>query len=117
MISEAISARLTSPLAGGINSEEVENYGYCHSFVLHLWRRKDPETGSAMPGELSYLIDGKKQPEFSVSNVVNQYFYHTTDANMNKAVRLRHTSDPIEEEQEIIKILIEDVLPHGYAEA
>lgn len=32
-----------------------------------------------MPGELTFLIDAKDQPEFSISSVLNQYFYKDTD--------------------------------------
>lgn len=58
-----------------LNSDELKEYDYCHIFVLQLWRRRDPQTGSNMPGELSFLIDAKDQPEFSISNVLKQYFY------------------------------------------
>ncbi|MES9972516.1 MAG: hypothetical protein ABW092_20975 [Candidatus Thiodiazotropha sp.] len=62
-----------------LNSEDIPDHDYCHTFVLQLWRRRDPESGSAMPGELSYLTLGKNQPEFSISSVLNRYFYKETD--------------------------------------
>lgn len=106
----------TSGLVIYLNSEASPDYDYCHSFVLQLWRRKDPETGATMPGELTYLTLAKHQPEFSVSNVVNQYFYKSSDPAVGDAVILRMSRDPIPEETEIIELLLEDVLPHGYAE-
>ena len=107
----------TTGLVIYLNSEERQEYDYCHSFVLQLWRRKDPETGSTMPGELTYLVAAKHQPEFLISNVVNQYFYRSTDPVVGDAVTLRISRDSIPEEKEIIDSLIEDVLPHGYTEA
>jgi len=62
-----------------LNSDELEEYDYCHMFVLQVWRRREPETGSNMSGELTFLINGKDQPEFSIASVLNQYFYKTTD--------------------------------------
>lgn len=62
-----------------LNSEDVPEYDYCHTLVLQLWRRKDPESGSAIPGELTYLTLGKNQPELSISSVLNQYFYKNSD--------------------------------------
>jgi hypothetical protein len=100
-----------------LNSEESPDYDYCHSFVLQLWRRKDPETGTTMPGELTYLTLAKNQPELSVSNVVNQYFYKSSDPAVGDAVILKISRDPILEETEIIDSLLEDVLLHGSAEA
>lgn len=85
----------TTGLVLYLNSEERESADYCHQFVLHLWRRKDPETGSTMPGELIYLTLSKNQPELSISNVVNQYFYKSTDAVAGDAVILRLSRQPI----------------------
>jgi|GEM_PF-1278963 len=62
-----------------LNSDELAEFDYCHMFVLQLWRRRDAQTGSNMPGELTFLIEGKDQPEFSISSVLNQYFYKSTD--------------------------------------
>jgi hypothetical protein len=62
-------------LAIYLNSDEHPDCDYCHTFVLQLWRRRDPETASNMPGELIYLKLEKNQPEFSISEVINSYFY------------------------------------------
>ena len=107
----------TTGLVIYLNSEDNPDCDYCHSFILQLWRRKDPETGITMPGELTYLTLGKYQPELSLSNIVNQYFYKSSDPTRGDAVILKISRDPIPEEMEIINSLLEDVLPHGYAEA
>lgn len=62
-----------------LNSENLPEYDYCHTLVLQLWRRKDPESGSSMPGDLTFLKLGKDQPELSISSVLNQYFYKDSD--------------------------------------
>ena len=49
-----------------LNSDEREDADYCHNFVLQLWRRRDPESDSKMPGALIYLKMEKNQPEFAV---------------------------------------------------
>lgn len=131
-------------------SEEAEEYDYLHMFVLQLWRRRDPETGSNMPGILTYSTSEKDQPRFSISSVLNRYFYKDTDsivsrgganskpktrpatetielrgglsinrkthrAYKGKAVYLKKNRHPIAEEEKVIDLLLEDVLPHGYA--
>lgn len=125
-----------------LNSQEAEGCDYIYSFVLQLWRRRDPESGSAMPGELVWLTDTRNQPEFSISGYLNEYFYKNTgpgapsdqenvtrimDASeaigdkfrskFSQAVVLKKNRHPIPEEIQIIDQLLEDVLPHGYAEA
>lgn len=138
-----------------LNSEELPDYDYCHTFVLQLWRRRDPESGSTMPGELTYLKLAKNQPEFSISTTLNRYFYKESDpiasrggvrydiernpetgetrltsqlpiekkfklafnAAAGAEIVLKKVKNPIPEEDEIIDQLLEDVLPHGYAEA
>lgn len=62
-----------------LNSDERDGYDYTHTFVLQLWRRRDPETGSNMPGELTYLRLARGQPELSISETLNRYFYKDTD--------------------------------------
>jgi hypothetical protein len=58
-----------------LNSNEREGFDYVHTFVLQLWRRRDPETGSNMPGGLTYLKLARGQPEFSIAETLNRYFY------------------------------------------
>lgn len=85
-----------------LNSEELKEYDYCHMFVLQLWRRRDPQTGSNMPGELTFLIDGKDQPEFSISRVLNQYFYKDDDPIVTRGgVKYETTINPETEETEL----------------
>ncbi|MBV1928171.1 MAG: hypothetical protein KUG81_01490 [Gammaproteobacteria bacterium] len=85
-----------------LNSDELKEYDYCHMFVLQLWRRRDPQTGSNMPGELTFLIDAKDQPEFSISNVLNQYFYKNTDPIVTRGgVKYEATTNPETEETEL----------------
>ena len=62
-----------------LNSEELPDHDYCHTFVLQVWRRRDPETGSNMPAELTYLTLKENQPKFSISSVLNNYFYKDSD--------------------------------------
>ncbi|MCU7839802.1 MAG: hypothetical protein KZQ94_10550 [Candidatus Thiodiazotropha sp. (ex Troendleina suluensis)] len=138
-----------------LNSDEREDADYCHNFVLQLWRRRDPESDSKMPGALIHLKMKKNQPEFAVSKIINSYFYKepdpvgargdvlyalergletarlkktgsyaeitklkwALDITENNAVILKKAKTPIREEEEIIDQLLEDVLPHGYAEA
>lgn len=85
-----------------LNSDELEEYDYCHMFVLQLWRRRDPQTGSNMPGELTFLIDAKDQPEFSISSVLNQYFYKDTDPIVTRGgVKYEATTNPETEATEL----------------
>ncbi len=85
-----------------LNSDEPEEYDYCHMFVLQLWRRRDPQTGSNMPGELTFLIDGKDQPEFSISSVLNKYFYKDTDPIVTRGgVKYEATTNPETEQTEL----------------
>lgn len=138
-----------------LNSDEKEECDYCHNFVLQLWRRRDPESDSKMPGGLLYFSLKKNQPEFAISNRINSYFYKESaplsaqgdllfalepdfetarykqekslaevkhlswaaDASEKTAVFLKKIRSPLPEENEIIDQLLEDVLPHGYAEA
>lgn len=138
-----------------LNSDEREDAKYCHNFVLQLWRRRDPESDSKMPGALIYLKMAKNQPEFAISKLINSYFYKqpdpvgargdllyalepgietarlkktgsyaeltkfkwAMDITENNAVILKKVKVPLPEENEIIDHLLEDVLPHGYAEA
>ncbi len=94
-------------------SKERAEHDYYHHFALQLWRRKDPLTGSVMPGDLSYLTLSKHQPEFLISNVVNQYFYRSEEEEAKDTISLRISRDIIPEENEIIDSLLTDVLPHG----
>lgn len=137
-----------------LNSDDLDDHDYYHTFVLQLWRRRDPESGSTMPGELAYIKLAKNQPTFSISSALNQYFYREcgviasrggvvydvhTDAEGNTRITsqrsmekrpqhepstvagekivLKKVRNPLPEENEIIDQLLEDVLPHGYAEA
>lgn len=85
-----------------LNSDELKDYDYCHMFVLQLWRRRDPQTGSNMPGELTFLIDGKDQPEFSISSVLNRYFYKDTDPIVTRGgVKYEATVNPETEATEL----------------
>jgi hypothetical protein len=138
-----------------LNSDEKPDCDYCHNFVLQLWRRRDPESDSKMPGGLLYFSLKKNQPEFAISNRINSYFYKeaaplsaqgevlfalepdydsakykqshslshisslgwAAEASDKNAVFLKKTPRPLPEENQIIDQLLEDVLPHGYAEA
>ncbi|MEW8350851.1 MAG: hypothetical protein AB2687_21300, partial [Candidatus Thiodiazotropha taylori] len=60
-------------------SEEVKEFDFYHTFLLQLWRRRDVNTGSTVPGELTYFTLGKDQPLFSISNLIHQYFYESSD--------------------------------------
>jgi hypothetical protein len=62
-----------------LNSDERDGHEYVHTFVLQLWRRRDPETGSNMPGQLTYLKLARGQPEFSIAETLNRYFYKDAD--------------------------------------
>ncbi|MGE4069851.1 MAG: hypothetical protein AB7E72_01595 [Lysobacterales bacterium] len=62
-----------------LNSEVHDGYDYTHTFVLQLWRRRDPESGSNMPGRLTYLKLTRGQPEFSIAETLNRYFYKDDD--------------------------------------
>jgi len=62
-----------------LNKDEREDADYCHNFVLQLWRRRDPESDSKMPGALIHLKMEKNQPEFAISKVINSYFYSEPD--------------------------------------
>lgn len=85
-----------------LNSDELPEYDYCHMFVLQLWRRRDPETDTHMPGELTYLTLGKDQPEFSISSVLNQYFYKNTDPIVTRGgVKYEATTNPDTQETEL----------------
>lgn len=137
-----------------LNSDDLEDHDYYHTFVLQLRRRQDPESGSTMPGELAYIKLARNQPTFSISNALNRYFYKESDpiasrggvvydietdeegkqtirsklplerkfksafnASAGAKIVLKKVNNPIPEENEIIDQLLEDVLPHGYAEA
>lgn len=58
-----------------LNSVEKDNCDYCHNFILHLWRRRDPESDSKLPSCLYHVTSQKRQPEFAISSVINSYFY------------------------------------------
>lgn len=98
-----------------LNTEQRDRYDYCHLFYLQLWRRRDPETASTMPAELTFLTEGKKQPELKTSNVINQYFYKAEETHLDQALIMRRQGDIFPEEAAIMDLLLEDVLPHGYA--
>ncbi len=138
-----------------LNSNDREDSDYSHNFILQLWRRRDPESDSKMPGALIYLTLEKNQPQFSISSRINRYFYkepvplgaqgdflHALDSDLESArykktgsyskvnqfdwgldvsndnsVTLKRAKDIFPEEEQIIDQLLEDVLPHGYAEA
>jgi hypothetical protein len=88
-------------------------------FVLQLWRRRDPQTGSNMPGELTFLIDGKDQPEFSISSVLNQYFYKSDDPIVTRGgVKYEATTNPETDEMELRgKLTAKQTFKFGFNEA
>ncbi|WP_317931934.1 hypothetical protein [Halioxenophilus sp. WMMB6] len=102
-----------------LNSDELKEYDYCHMFVLQLWRRRDPQTGSNMPGELTFLIDGKDQPEFSISSVLNQYFYKSDDPIVTRGgVKYEATTNPETDEMELRgKLSAKQTFKFGFNEA
>lgn len=112
----------TTGLVIYINSQMRMGCEYSHLFLLQLWRRKDPNSGITIPSEMYYytFYFGHKnhQPEFSISKVINQYNYKLSDSTMmDQQIILRISQDRIPEETEIMALLLEDVLPHGYAES
>lgn len=58
-----------------LGQDEREDADYCHNFILQLWRRRDPESDSKLPSGLIHFTAGRNQPEFAISNIINQYFY------------------------------------------
>jgi hypothetical protein len=59
-----------------------------------------------MPGELSYLTCGKNQPQLTISNVLNQYFYKDNDPvaskdRMIREVKINHETGEAELAQEL----------------
>ncbi len=100
-----------------LNTIEQSAYEYLHRFVVHAWRRKDPETASTMPGELGHLKDAEFQPQFAVSDEINRHFYKSAGEEADQRVALRRASEVDPSAAMFIDILMEDVLPHGYREA
>jgi len=100
-----------------LNSADINTPDYCYNFILQLWRRRDPKTGSQMFGQLIYLTAKEHPPEFSVATTISQYFFQANESDTADIVVFRTQRNPIAEETTIIDTLLEDVLPHGYAEA
>lgn len=100
-----------SGLAIYINSELDEIYDYYHNFILHLWFRKDPNTGFTVPARLTYLKETEDQPEFSMPKIGNAV-YGTRDEGLAFQLngKLNHPSPG---ESDLIDLMLEDCLPHG----
>lgn len=102
-----------SGIAIYLKSQVHPEFKYCHKYLLQLWRRQDPETGSLVHSELAYLTIGKKQPKLTVSAVINQYFYKEDKPDMEQRLVLGMAARPNRDALKIIDFLLEDVLPHG----
>lgn len=99
-----------------MDSTEKNGCDYCHTFILQLWRRRDPETGTQMSGQLVYLTAKKHQPEFLITAAFGESFFHAHQVTEGSLI-LRTKNNPNTDETVVFDTLLEDVLPHGYAEA
>lgn len=89
-------------------------------FLLPVWRRKDPKTGSTLESSLICCRISKDCHSLSVSHNTRHYFYGFDEPSEPRGpavfvglTRIPH--DKLEGRNRILDMLLENVLPHGAA--
>lgn len=80
-----------------LGSFDSLGFDSCHMFVLQLWRRRDPQSSSNMPAELSFMTEKVHQPNFLIPEKIDHYLYKQIDYTLSKNDEIVDRSRTIDE--------------------